>query len=236
MQRDQFIQRPDFPSRWLNLAALLVATPPPPLLYLFDTMPSSSSPFLLSLILSPLLPYLQMSVKTHERSDNCRGHTGRSVRPPDKWDSRTRNRQHKQDNRSAVRPRQADLVALVGAAMGILVGVVEGLVKSGSFFGPPLVVGDNLPWDSWPDRHPHPLDARGGRAVRDHHAPGRRHLGSLLGFPPADPSCGCLRVHRDLNLPRIAQRGHLARWEKRLAQAPTNGKFSYEDEPRTFMG
>jgi hypothetical protein len=25
--------------------------------------------------------------------------------------------------------------------MGILVGVVEGLVKSGSFFGPPLVVG-----------------------------------------------------------------------------------------------
>jgi hypothetical protein len=146
-----------------------------------------------------ILTYLQMSVKTHERSNNCRGHTGRSVHPPNKWDSRTRKKQHKQDNRSAVRPRQADLVALVGAAMGILVGVVEGLVKSGSFFGPPLV-GDNLPWDSWPDRHRHPLDARGRRAVRDHHAPGRRHLGSLLGLPPADPSCGCLRVHRNLDL------------------------------------
>jgi hypothetical protein len=146
-----------------------------------------------------ILTYLQMSVKTHERSNNCRGHTGRSVRPPDKWDSRTRKRQHKQDNRSAVRPRQADLVALVGAAMEILVGVVEGLVKSGSFFGPPLVVGDNLPWDSWLDRHPHPLDTRGGLlgpreqfttlSPKAENQPGRVYAkpAERMGFSPSNP-------------------------------------------------
>jgi hypothetical protein len=53
----QLIQGADFPSSWPNPGVRLLSTPPPRLLYRFDTIPSaSSSPFRTSLLVYHLRP------------------------------------------------------------------------------------------------------------------------------------------------------------------------------------